>query len=112
MTGDKDITNRADLERYIRVDHAGERGAIKIYEGQLLALQTIKQDQFLKKKIDCFNIHNNFHTNKIYKFTHHFPIVAPPSIGSATPLINPASLEAKNKVAAAASSRVPILWSG
>ena len=27
------------VEQFIRVDHAGERGAIKIYEGQLLALR-------------------------------------------------------------------------
>ena len=25
------------VEEFIRVDHAGERGAVKIYEGQLLA---------------------------------------------------------------------------
>ena len=35
-------TNQKTLEEIIRVDHAGERGAIKIYEGQLLALKTIK----------------------------------------------------------------------
>ena len=29
------------VEEFIRVDHAGERGAVKIYEGQLLALNTI-----------------------------------------------------------------------
>ena len=38
MTDDKDITNRADLERYIRVDHAGERAAQQIYRGQLVVL--------------------------------------------------------------------------
>ena len=45
-------TNRKILEEIIRVDHAGERGAIKIYEGQLLALKTIKQDEVLKDKIE------------------------------------------------------------
>ena len=45
-------TNRKQLEEIIRVDHAGERAAIKIYEGQLLALKTIKQDQILKEKIE------------------------------------------------------------
>ena len=30
-------TDPKTLEEIIRVDHAGERGAIKIYEGQLLA---------------------------------------------------------------------------
>jgi len=45
-------TNQKILEEIIRVDHAGERGAIKIYEGQLLALKTIKQDKSLKDKIE------------------------------------------------------------
>ena len=45
-------TNRKTLEEIIRVDHAGERGATKIYEGQLLALKTIKQDEVLKEKIE------------------------------------------------------------
>jgi Ubiquinone biosynthesis protein COQ7 len=43
-------TNKKTLEEIIRVDHAGERGAIKIYEGQLLALNTLKQDNDLKNK--------------------------------------------------------------
>jgi len=45
-------TNQKTLEEIIRVDHAGERGAIKIYEGQLLALKTVKQDNDLKDKIE------------------------------------------------------------
>ena len=45
-------TNKKTLEEIIRVDHAGERGAIKIYEGQLLALKTIKQDETLKDTIE------------------------------------------------------------
>jgi len=45
-------TNKKALEEIIRVDHAGERGAMKIYEGQLLALKTIKQDNDLKDKIE------------------------------------------------------------
>ena len=39
------------IEEFIRVDHAGERGAVKIYEGQLLALNTIVKDENLKKKL-------------------------------------------------------------
>ena len=34
-------TNKKTLEEIIRVDHAGERGAIKIYEGQLTCLKNI-----------------------------------------------------------------------
>ena len=44
-------TNQKKLEEFIRVDHAGERGAIKIYEGQLLALSTLVNDEDLKKTI-------------------------------------------------------------
>ena len=40
--------NKNKVEEFIRVDHAGERGAIKIYEGQLLALNTIVKDENLK----------------------------------------------------------------
>ena len=45
-------TSKKNLEEILRVDHAGERAAIKIYEGQLLALKTIKQDEDLKDKIE------------------------------------------------------------
>ena len=45
-------TSKKNLEEILRVDHAGERAAIKIYEGQLLALKTIKQDKDLKDKIE------------------------------------------------------------
>ena len=45
-------TDQKILEQIIRVDHAGERGAIKIYEGQLLALNTIKQDKELRDIIE------------------------------------------------------------
>ena len=54
-------TNQKILEEIIRVDHAGERGAIKIYEGQLLALSTIKQDKNLKKIIEEMKEHEKEH---------------------------------------------------
>jgi ubiquinone biosynthesis monooxygenase Coq7 len=54
-------TNKKTLEEIIRVDHAGERGAIKIYEGQLLALKTFKQNEYLKKKIEEMKEHENEH---------------------------------------------------
>ena len=41
--------NKRKIEEFIRVDHAGERGAVKIYEGQLLALNTLVKDEALKK---------------------------------------------------------------
>ena len=54
-------TNKNKIEEFIRVDHAGERGAIKIYEGQLLALNTIVKDKNLKKKIEEMKIHEKEH---------------------------------------------------
>ena len=44
------MTSKNKIEEFIRVDHAGERGAVKIYEGQLLALNTVVKDDDLKKK--------------------------------------------------------------
>ena len=54
-------TNKKYLEEIIRVDHAGERGAIKIYEGQLLALKTFKQDEDLKRQIEEMKEHEKEH---------------------------------------------------
>ena len=54
-------TDKKILEEIIRVDHAGERGAIKIYEGQLLALKTFKQDETLRRKIEEMKEHENEH---------------------------------------------------
>ena len=56
-------TNPKKLEEFIRVDHAGERGAIKIYEGQLLALNTIINDEDLKKTIINMKEHEVEHCN-------------------------------------------------
>ncbi len=59
------------IEEFIRVDHAGERGAVKIYEGQLLALNTIVKNEDLKKKIEEMKIHElehyRFFKNEIKK---------------------------------------------
>jgi 3-demethoxyubiquinol 3-hydroxylase len=54
-------TDQKTLEEIIRVDHAGERGAIKIYEGQLLALGTIKQNKELKDIIKDMKEHEKEH---------------------------------------------------
>ena len=49
------------IEEFIRVDHAGERGAVKIYEGQLLALNTLVKNESLKKIIEEMKIHEKEH---------------------------------------------------
>ena len=54
-------TDKNKVKEFIRVDHAGERGAIKIYEGQLLALNTFVKDDSLKKKIEEMKIHEKEH---------------------------------------------------
>ena len=55
----KNLKNK--VEEFIRVDHAGERGAVKIYEGQLLALNTLVKDENLKKTIEEMKIHEKEH---------------------------------------------------
>ena len=54
-------TNKIKVEEFIRVDHAGERGAIKIYEGQLLALNTFVKNDKLKKTIEEMKEHEKEH---------------------------------------------------
>ena len=54
-------TNKKKIEEFIRVDHAGERGAIKIYEGQLLALNTVFKDKKLKKTIEEMKFNEKEH---------------------------------------------------
>ena len=54
-------SNKNKVEEFIRVDHAGERGAIKIYEGQLLALNTFIKNDSLKKKIEEMKVHEKEH---------------------------------------------------
>ena len=49
------------LEEIIRVDHAGERGAIKIYDGQLFALQLLKADSEFEKKVSEMKEHEKEH---------------------------------------------------
>ena len=56
-------TSKKKLEEFIRVDHAGERGAIKIYDGQLLALNTVVENETLKKKIEEMKAHEEEHLN-------------------------------------------------
>ena len=60
-------TNKNKIKEFIRVDHAGERGAIKIYEGQLLALNTFIKDDDLKKKIEEMKIHEKEHCDYFEK---------------------------------------------
>ena len=49
------------VEEFIRVDHAGERGAVKIYEGQLLALNTLVKNEDLKKTVEEMKVHEIEH---------------------------------------------------
>mgnify|MGYP001229315616 FL=1 len=53
--------SKSKIEEFIRVDHAGERGAVKIYEGQLLALNTLVKNENLKKTIEEMKVHEKEH---------------------------------------------------
>ena len=54
-------SSKNKVDEFIRVDHAGEKGAVKIYEGQLLALNTLIKDDDLKKTIEEMKIHEKEH---------------------------------------------------
>ena len=58
------MISKNKIEEFIRVDHAGERGAVKIYEGQLLALNTLVKDEKLKKTIEEMKVHEKEHGPK------------------------------------------------
>ncbi len=60
-------SNKKKIEEFIRVDHAGERGAIKIYEGQLLALNTVVKDDAMKKTIEEMREHEREHADYFEK---------------------------------------------
>jgi ubiquinone biosynthesis monooxygenase Coq7 len=45
MTSRNPTTSRHDIERFLRVDHAGERAAQQIYKGQLAVLANHEMDQ-------------------------------------------------------------------
>ena len=55
------MISKNKIAEFIRVDHAGERGAVKIYEGQLLALNTLVKNENLKKKIEEMKVHEEEH---------------------------------------------------
>ena len=56
-------TDKKLIEEFLRVDHAGERGAIKIYEGQLLALKTFMKNDNLKAKVEEMKVHEQEHAD-------------------------------------------------
>ncbi len=60
-------SSKNKIEEFIRVDHAGERGAVKIYEGQLLALNTIINDDNLKQLIEEMKVHEKEHCDYFEK---------------------------------------------
>ena len=60
-------SDKKKIEEFIRVDHEGERGAIKIYEGQLLALNTFVKDEELKKTIEEMKEHEHEHARYFEK---------------------------------------------
>jgi ubiquinone biosynthesis monooxygenase Coq7 len=59
------MTTKNKVEEFIRVDHAGERGAVKIYEGQLLALNTLVEEMKVHEKEHCEFFENEIKKRKI-----------------------------------------------
>jgi len=49
------------IEEFIRVDHAGERWAVKNYKVQLLTLNAVVKDENIKKIIEEMKVHEKEH---------------------------------------------------
>ena len=52
MTSRNPITSRRDIERFLRVDHAGERAAQQIYKGQLAVLANHEMADEIRHMMD------------------------------------------------------------
>jgi ubiquinone biosynthesis monooxygenase Coq7 len=52
MTSRNPTTSRHDIERFLRVDHAGERAAQQIYKGQLAVLANHKMADEIRHMMD------------------------------------------------------------
>ena len=52
MTSRNPTTSRRDIERFLRVDHAGERAAQQIYKGQLAALANHEMADEIRHMMD------------------------------------------------------------
>ena len=52
MTSRNPTTSRHDIERFLRVDHAGERAAQQIYKGQLAVLANHEMAHEIRHMMD------------------------------------------------------------
>ena len=52
MTSRNSTTSRRDIERFLRVDHAGERAAQQIYKGQLAVLANHEMADEIRQMMD------------------------------------------------------------
>jgi ubiquinone biosynthesis monooxygenase Coq7 len=57
MTKKPSLETKADIERMIRVNHAGEYGAIRIYKGQIAALKNSAHKDILQHMYDQEKAH-------------------------------------------------------
>ena len=73
-----DPTNKCVVERIIRVDQAGEYGAVRIYEGQLKVLGKSKNSSIIEEMLDQevkhYETFSNILTNRRVRPTALMPI--------------------------------------
>lgn len=55
-----DLTRAQRLDRIVRVDHAGEYGAVRIYEGQLAVLGKGRHGPMLRHMLDQEKVHRDY----------------------------------------------------
>ena len=90
-----DLTSRQYVERVIRVDHAGEYGAKRIYQGQLAVLRGTKWEKLIRHMQDQEQVHLDTFSKLIaerrVRPTALLPIwhVAGFALGAATAMLGP-----------------------
>lgn len=90
-----DLTPREQIERIVRVDHAGEYGAVRIYEGQLAVLNKgpeadkirhmKEQEEVHRKKFEELIVERRVRPTLLTPFWH----VAGYALGAGTALLGP-----------------------
>ena len=105
MTGDRpshphrrlpgDLTRKQQIERMIRVDHAGEYGAVRIYEGQLAVLGRTPASRAIRamaaKEQDHLNAFDKLVVDRQVRPTALAPVwhIAGFALGAASALLGP-----------------------
>jgi demethoxyubiquinone hydroxylase (CLK1/Coq7/Cat5 family) len=72
-----DVKRKAETDEMLRVDHAGEVGAVEIYRGQAWVLKGTSVEGLLRVR-SSVSRRFNFHLRFTHCRPHPHPLIAPP----------------------------------